>query len=77
MIYQTQIRTTEPDNWSRATGATPRDAALNALRRVGPSALPCTVYVGMPKPLHDNGAPMIVHAFDLVRAVKNQIERKH
>lgn len=65
--YKTQIGSTEPNKWIVLRAQNVREAAIAALRRVGPSVLPCTVYVGQPHLAHDNGAPMIVHAFDIVR----------
>ena len=68
MTYQTQINATEPQNWKRLEADSVRWAAIYALRRARFTDFPCTVYVGLPKPLHDNGAPMIVHAFEIVRS---------
>lgn len=70
--YQTQVNATEPENWTRIPAPTMQDAAINALRKRGISdnIWPYTVYVGELKLTHDNGTPMIVHAFTIERSTK-------
>lgn len=72
MKYQTQINATEPDQWQTVTAPDMRSAAVKALNcaALNANALPCTVYVGDPRPKlqHDNRTPMIVHAFRIEKA---------
>lgn len=74
MTYQTQIGAApdgslNPAGWLKVSAKTMQDAAIEALRHAGVNTVtwPCTVYVGDPKIQHDNGAPLVVHAFTLQR----------
>lgn len=70
MKFRTQIDATDPNGWREVEADDLEGAAIEALKATKPP-LPqsCEVFVVDPaSPYHDNGAPVHVHGFKIVRA---------
>ena len=71
--YRVQIQATdgslERNRWTWQTAATPRQAAIRyAARRGKADRLPFAVFVALPAPTPENGAPMVCHGFQFARS---------